>query len=67
MKIRLKQIENDLQNLRHKNTISKNITESFNIKELDKKTIDEFISEVYIDCYDEDLNSRKISIKWNIK
>ncbi|MCI8700548.1 MAG: recombinase family protein [Clostridia bacterium] len=67
MKIRLNQVENDLQNLRSKKTIVKGITESFNIKELDKKTLDEFISEIYIGCYDVDLQSRKISIKWNIK
>lgn len=67
MKIRLNQIENDLQNLKHKNTKIKKITENFNIEKLDKKILDELISEIYIDCYNEELKSRKISIKWNIK
>lgn len=64
LKIRLKQKEEDLQKLIKSKKVV--IEDSFLIKKLDIKVLDEFISKIYIDCLDEENKTREIRIEWKI-
>ena len=63
------QIEKELNNL-NKNKIKeldkeklKNYTK---LKQLNKRILDEFISEICIGYYNSEISTRKIQIKWNV-
>ena len=67
LKERLKQIDIEINILKDKENKKINISDNLYVDKLNRRLLDEFISSIYIFCFDEEKNSRKISIQWNIK
>ena len=69
-KIRIKQIDNEIASLNKKKLMKidteKTLKKYEKLESLNRKIIDEFISRIYVGYYNEETNTRKIKIEWNV-
>ena len=70
LKERIAQINKEITNLqeRKKQKVeTEQILKKYNrIEKIDRNILDEFISKIYIGCYDKETKTRKIKLEWNI-